>query len=117
MQRSAKAGASQPCGPVRRADHRSAPALRPRLLDGLRSSVQTGPLLICLFNTYAEIQELCTVTNGQVGGREHVVYRLRVQRSGSEYLVEQQAYYDTDGTQITWMRVLCSGYQAVQPGR
>ena len=62
----------------------------------------------------AEIRELCSVTTGQVAGREHVAYRLRVQRSGSEYLVEQQAYYDTDGTRITWMRVLCSGYQAVQ---
>jgi len=62
----------------------------------------------------AEIRELCSVTTGQVAGREHVAYRLRVERSGSEYLVEQQAYYDTDGTQITWMRVLCSGYQAVQ---
>ena len=62
----------------------------------------------------AEIRELCSVTTGQVAGREHVAYRLRAQRSGSEYLVEQQAYYDTDGTRITWMRVLCSGYQAVQ---
>ncbi|HSZ45025.1 MAG TPA: hypothetical protein VK823_06800 [Streptosporangiaceae bacterium] len=62
----------------------------------------------------AEIRELCSVTTGQVAGREHVAYRLRAQRSGSDYLVEQQAYYDTDGTRITWMRVLCSGYQAVQ---
>ena len=61
-----------------------------------------------------EIRELCSVTTGQVAGREHVAYRLRVQRSGEEYLVEQQAYYDTDGVRITWMRVLCSGYQAVQ---
>lgn len=28
-----------------------------------------------------------------------------------DYLVEQQAYYRTDGPRITWMRVLCSGYQ------
>jgi hypothetical protein len=62
----------------------------------------------------AEIRELCSVTTGQVAGREHVAYRLRAQRSGSQYLVEQQAYYDTDGTRITWMRVLCSGYQPVQ---
>lgn len=59
----------------------------------------------------AEIRELCSVTAGQVAGREHVAYRLRVRRSDREYLVEQQAYYDTNGTQITWMRVLCSGYQ------
>jgi hypothetical protein len=65
----------------------------------------------------AEIRELCSVTTGQVAGRAHVGYRLRVWRSDREYLVEQQAYYDTDGGQITWMRVLCSGYQAVQPAR
>jgi hypothetical protein len=59
----------------------------------------------------AEIRELCSVTTGQVAGREHVAYRLRVRRSDRDYLVEQQAYYDTDGTQITWMRMLCSGYQ------
>ena len=51
------------------------------------------------------------VTTGEVGGRQHVAYRLQVTRDGREYLVEQQAYYDTDGDQISWMRVLCAGYQ------
>ena len=51
------------------------------------------------------------VTTGEVGGRQHVAYRLRVTRDGREYLVEQQAYYDTEGDQISWMRVLCAGYQ------
>ena len=59
------------------------------------------------------IQELCSVTTGQVAGREHVAYRLRVGRSGRDYLVEQQAYYSTDGARISWMRVLCSGYLAL----
>jgi hypothetical protein len=40
-----------------------------------------------------------------------VTYRLQVTRDGREYLVEQQAYYDTDGDQISWMRVLCAGYR------
>ena len=51
------------------------------------------------------------VTTGEVGGRQHVAYRLQVTRDGREYLVEQQAYYDTEGDQISWMRVLCAGYQ------
>jgi hypothetical protein len=42
---------------------------------------------------------------------------MRVRRSGSDYLVEQQAYYSTDGEHITWMRVLCSGYQACGEAR
>jgi hypothetical protein len=63
------------------------------------------------FGTGDHIQELLSVTTGRVSGREHVAYRLRVRRSGSDYLVEQQAYYSTEGERIAWMRVLCSGYQ------
>ena len=48
---------------------------------------------------------------GRVPGREHVSYLLRVRNDDGEHLVEQQAYYNTDGAQISWMRVLCSGYQ------
>jgi hypothetical protein len=61
-----------------------------------------------------DIVELCSVTAGRVAEREHVAYRVRVRRSGSDYVVEQQAYYDVDGPQITWMRILCSGYQPVR---
>jgi hypothetical protein len=60
----------------------------------------------------AQMDELCAVTAGQVAGREHVAYRVRVRAGGDEYLVEQQVYYDTaDDGRISWMRVLCSGYQ------
>jgi len=66
------------------------------------------------FGADADIRELCSVTTGKVSDREHVAYRLRVSRSSGNYLVEQQAYYSTDGARITWMRVLCSGYQALR---
>ena len=56
----------------------------------------------------------CSVTTGRVSEREHVAYRMRVRRSGGDHLVEQQAYYSTEGGRITWMRVLCSGYQPAQ---
>ena len=58
-----------------------------------------------------EINELCSVISGRVLDREHVAYRVRVRREGRDYLVEQQAYYRAEGPRITWMRVLCSGYQ------
>ena len=58
-----------------------------------------------------DITELCSVMSGRVLDREHVAYRVRVRRSGRDHLVEQQAYYLTEGPRITWMRVLCSGYQ------
>jgi hypothetical protein len=65
------------------------------------------------FGTDADIVELRSVTTGQVSDRQHVAYQLRVRRSGEDYVVEQQAYYDVDGPRITWMRLLCSGYRPV----
>ena len=63
------------------------------------------------FDAGDDILEVCSVATGQVVDCEHVAYRLRVRTEGREYLVEQQAYYRTDGARIIWMRVLCSGYQ------
>jgi hypothetical protein len=56
---------------------------------------------------------LCWVTTGAVAGREHVAYRLRVREADRDYLVEQQAYYQTDADRISWLRILCSGYRPV----
>ena len=66
------------------------------------------------FGAGDDIRELRSVTTSLVSEREHVAYQMRVRRSDSDYLVEQHAYYSTDGAHITWMRVLCSGYQALQ---
>jgi hypothetical protein len=67
------------------------------------------------FGAGDDITELCSVSPGRVLDQEHVAYRVRVCRAGRDYLVEQQAYYRTEGPRITWMRVLCSGYQPL-PG-
>jgi hypothetical protein len=69
------------------------------------------------FGAGDDIKELCAVATGEVAGRDHVAYRLRVARDGRDHLVEQQAYYNTDGGQITWMRVLCSGYRPLHEGQ
>jgi hypothetical protein len=69
------------------------------------------------FGPGADVAEVCSVTTGQVADTAHVAYRLRVRESGTEYLVEQQAYYRADGPRITWMRVLCSGYRPVRAAR
>jgi hypothetical protein len=63
------------------------------------------------FDVGDDILEVCSVATSQVVDCEHVAYRLRVRADGRDHLVEQQAYYRTDGPHITWMRVLCSGYQ------
>ena len=68
-------------------------------------------ILAWWFGAGDDIIELCSVTPGRVLDREHVAYRVRVRREGRDYLVEQQAYYRTEGPRISWMRVLCSGYQ------
>jgi hypothetical protein len=61
--------------------------------------------------------ELESVGTGRVADCQHVAYRLGVRTADGDYLVEQQAYYGTEGDRITWMRVLCSGYQPVsKPG-
>jgi hypothetical protein len=65
------------------------------------------------FGTGDDIVELCSMQAGRVADREHLAYRLRVRRAGRDYLVEQQAYYDADGPRISWLRLLCSGYQPV----
>ena len=66
------------------------------------------------FGPGKEIEALESVTGGRLPGREHVSYRLRVTNADGENLVEQQAYYDTDGERITWLRILCSGYRPLR---
>ena len=63
------------------------------------------------FGPRDDIHELRAVSCGQVADRERVTYRLGVHRDGKDYVVEQQAYYHSDGAHITWIRILCSGYR------
>jgi hypothetical protein len=63
------------------------------------------------FGPTDDIHELRSVSTGQVADREHVTYRVGVRRDGQDFVVEQQAYYSSDGTRITWIRLLCSGYR------
>jgi hypothetical protein len=67
------------------------------------------------FGAGARIHALESVSTSRLPGRLHLSYLLRVRNAEGEHLVEQQAYYNTDGERVTWMRVLCSGYQPL-PG-
>jgi hypothetical protein len=67
------------------------------------------------FGAGDDIEALESLRTARLPGREHVSYLLRVRNADGEHLVEQQAYYNTDGERITWMRILCSGYQKL-PG-
>jgi hypothetical protein len=59
--------------------------------------------------------ELVEATVGEVGGRLHLHWRLRLctERLGTGWFtVEQQAYADTgDGGRITRLDLLCTGYR------
>jgi hypothetical protein len=65
------------------------------------------------FGPEDDIRELRSVTEGRVAGRRRVAYLVLVHSGGKDHLVEQQAYYDAEDGLITWMRVLCSGYQEI----
>jgi hypothetical protein len=73
------------------------------------------------FKASDDIRGLESLSASRLPGREHVSYLLRVRNADGDHLVEQQAYYNTDGARITWMRVLCSGYRPLaerrQPGQ
>jgi hypothetical protein len=81
------------------------------------ASTNTEAALELILGTWfapARIDELCSVEASNVQRRQHVNYRFRTHLGDDEYLVEQQAYYNTDADgRIGWMRVLCSGYQPV----
>lgn len=46
---------------------------------------------------------------------EHVDYRLRVDSEGGSFLVGQQAYLRVRDGRITWLRIMCAGYRAIEP--
>jgi hypothetical protein len=63
--------------------------------------------------------ELVEATVGEVGGRLHMHWRVRLQaeRLGTGWFtVEQQAYADTaDGGRIARLDLLCTGYRSEAP--
>ena len=50
---------------------------------------------------------------GAVADRDRVGYRLRITNSDGVFLVEQQAYFGVENDRINWLRILCSGYRAI----
>jgi len=42
--------------------------------------------------------------------RYRVGYRLRMRTDEGRFLVAQQAFFDTAGDRITWLRIMCAGF-------
>jgi hypothetical protein len=57
-----------------------------------------------------QITEVVAIETGKVGPRDRVGYRFTVKRPDGDFLVEQQAYFETDGERISWLRIMCAGY-------
>ncbi len=49
--------------------------------------------------------------DGSVEGRQRMRYRVRWSDDyGQRFVFEQQVYYEADGSGITWLELMCSGY-------
>jgi hypothetical protein len=68
-------------------------------------------LLGAWFEPSDEIEAVDSLETSKVGERHRVAYRLRVRNSDGRFVVEQQAYYDAAEDTISWLRILCAGYQ------
>src|SRR5580693_4081325 len=95
---SAKGGASRPCGPVRCANHGSAPVLHPRSLGGFPSSVQREQILLVArdqFRIAVAAGDLIVTHRSPIAGGGKLVQLvkallvMRVRRRGSEYDITQ----------------------------
>ena len=62
------------------------------------------------FEASDEITEVIAIETATVGHRERVGYRFRVLNADGAHIVDQQAYLESDGDRIGWLRVMCAGY-------
>ncbi len=69
------------------------------------------------FEADDHIDSLEDVQVGSVADRDRVCYLLRVITPGGVYLVEQQAYFNVENDCINWLRIMCSGFRAIDHER
>ena len=65
------------------------------------------------FDANDHIEALEEVQTGSVADRDRVSYRLRIVNPDGVFLVEQQAYFGVDDDRINWLRIMCSGFRAI----
>jgi hypothetical protein len=73
-------------------------------------------LLGTWFGPNDTIRALQRVETDTIADTERVSYRFELERDSSRFLLEQQAYYRTNGGRIDWLRIACSGYRPVTSG-
>jgi hypothetical protein len=65
------------------------------------------------FDADDHIDSLEDVGLGSVADRQRVTYRLRVTNPDGVFVVEQQAYFGVENDRINWLRIMCSGFRAI----
>lgn len=65
------------------------------------------------FDPERQITEILAIETDSVGSLDRVGYRFKVRRPDGEFIVEQQAYLETQGDKISWLRIMCTGFQPV----
>ena len=67
-------------------------------------------LLGTWFDPDRRITSVLGIETDSLGSLERVGYRFEVQRPDGDFVVEQQAYFETDGEKISWLRIMCTGF-------
>lgn len=70
-----------------------------------------GVLLGCWLEPSDAIDQVEAVETAMVGARCRLGYRLRGVNPDGRFVVEQQAFFEVADGMITWLRMLCSGFQ------
>ena len=62
------------------------------------------------FSSERRITDVLAVETDRVGSLDRVGYRFKVTRPEGDFVIEQQAYFESDGDRISWLRIMCSGF-------
>jgi len=62
------------------------------------------------FDSSRRITDVVAIETDGIGSIERVAYRFTVDRPDGAFTIEQQAYFESDGATIGWMRLMCSGF-------
>jgi len=65
------------------------------------------------FDPSRQITDLVAVETDSIGSIKRVAYRFTVDRPDGAFTIEQRVYYESDGTKIGWMRLMCTGFLPV----
>jgi hypothetical protein len=57
------------------------------------------------------ITKILSIETDTVGPLHRVGYRFGVERPDGGFVIEQQAYFAADGGRISWLQIMCSGFQ------